>query len=117
MAPRFLSGSARLCASDPRPRAAPFWTLPPPQFPDGGAYRQYQPLTKKGNMDIGSGFNDDPLWLIAAVYAYLGETGDYSILDESVDFDNDHSLHSRFLSICAAALATCAPTRVRMVCR
>ena len=62
------------------------------QFPDGSAYHQYQPLTKKGNMDIGSGFNDDPLWLIAAVYAYLGETGDYSILDESVDFDNDHSL-------------------------
>ena len=62
------------------------------QFPDGSAYHQYQPLTKKGNMDIGSGFNDDPLWLIAAVYAYLGETGDYSILDEPVDFDNDHSL-------------------------
>ena len=62
------------------------------QFPDGSAYHQYQPLTKKGNMDIGSGFNDDPLWLIAAVYAYLGETGDYSILDESVDYDNDHSL-------------------------
>ena len=52
------------------------------QFPDGSAYHQYQPLTKKGNMDIGSGFNDDPLWLIAAVYAYLGETGDYSILEE-----------------------------------
>ena len=47
------------------------------QFPDGSAYHRYQPLTKKGNMDIGSGFNDDPLWLIAAVYAYLGETGDY----------------------------------------
>ena len=62
------------------------------QFPDGSAYHQYQPLTKKGNMDIGSGFNDDPLWLIAAVYAYLGETGDMSILDEQVDFDNDHTL-------------------------
>ena len=62
------------------------------QFPDGSAYHQYQPLTKKGNMDIGSGFNDDPLWLIAAVYAYLGETGDYSILEEQVDFDNDHAL-------------------------
>ena len=33
---------------------------------DGSAYHQYQPLTKKGNADIGSGFNDDPLWLIAA---------------------------------------------------
>ena len=62
------------------------------QFPDGSTYHQYQPLTKKGNMDVGSGFNDDPLWLIAAVYAYLGETGDMSILDEQVDFDNDHTL-------------------------
>ncbi|MCR5272807.1 MAG: glycosyl transferase [Lachnospiraceae bacterium] len=61
------------------------------QFEDGSAYHQYQPLTKKGNMDIGSGFNDDPLWLIAAVAAYLKETGDMSILDEKVDFDNDSS--------------------------
>ena len=43
------------------------------QFPDGSAYHQYQPLTKQGNMDVGSGFNDDPLWLIAAVAAYLKE--------------------------------------------
>ena len=59
------------------------------QFEDGSAYHQYQPLTKKGNMDIGSGFNDDPLWLIAGCAAYLKETGDFSILDEQVDFDND----------------------------
>ena len=58
------------------------------QFEDGSAYHQYQPLTKKGNLDIGSGFNDDPLWLIAAVSAYLKETGDFSILNEMVDFDN-----------------------------
>jgi Cellobiose phosphorylase len=62
------------------------------QFEDGSAYHQYQPLTKRGNMDIGSGFNDDPLWLIAAVSAYLKETGDFSILDEKVPFDNDASL-------------------------
>ena len=62
------------------------------QFPDGSAYHQYQPLTKKGNADIGSGFNDDPLWLIAAVSAYIRETGDLTILDESVPFDNDASL-------------------------
>ena len=59
------------------------------QFEDGSAYHQYQPLTKKGNMDIGSGFNDDPLWLIAGTDAYLRETGDWSILDEMVDFDNN----------------------------
>ncbi|MCI5901316.1 MAG: glycosyl transferase [Blautia sp.] len=58
------------------------------QFEDGSAYHQYQPLTKKGNLDIGSGFNDDPLWLIAAVAAYLKETGDDSILSEIVPFDN-----------------------------
>jgi len=62
------------------------------QFPDGSAYHQYQPLTKKGNMAVGSGFNDDPLWLIAGTHAYLAETGDFSILDEMVDFDNDASL-------------------------
>ena len=62
------------------------------QFPDGSAYHQYQPLTKKGNLAVGSGFNDDPLWLIAGTDAYLRETGDWSILDESVDFDNDPGL-------------------------
>ena len=59
------------------------------QFPDGSAYHQYQPLTKKGNLAVGSGFNDDPLWLIAGTDAYLRETGDWSILDESVAFDCD----------------------------
>ncbi len=59
------------------------------QFEDGSAYHQYQPLTKRGNMDIGSGFNDDPLWLIAGVYAYISESGDFSILDERVPYDND----------------------------
>lgn len=59
------------------------------QFEDGSAYHQYQPLTKKGNNDIGSGFNDDPLWLVLAVTAYIKETGDFSILEEDVPFDND----------------------------
>ncbi|MBO6039879.1 MAG: glycosyl transferase, partial [Oscillospiraceae bacterium] len=62
------------------------------QFPDGSAYHQYQPLTKKGNLDVGSGFNDDPLWLIAGTYAYIAETGDLRILEEPVPFDNDESL-------------------------
>ena len=61
------------------------------QFEDGRAYHQYQPLTKKGNSDIGSGFNDDPLWLIAGTSAYVRETGDTSILNEMVPFDNDAS--------------------------
>ncbi|MBR3796596.1 MAG: glycosyl transferase [Clostridia bacterium] len=62
------------------------------QFPDGSAYHQYQPLTKRGNFDVGSGFNDDPLWLIFGVAAYIKETGDASILSEMVPFDNDESL-------------------------
>ncbi len=61
------------------------------QFQDGSAYHQYQPLTKKGNSDIGSGFNDDPLWLIAGTSAYIRETGDISILNEQVPYDNDMS--------------------------
>lgn len=58
------------------------------QFPDGGCYHQYQPLTKRGNNDIGGGFNDDPMWLIFGTVAYIKETGDYSILDEMVPWDN-----------------------------
>jgi cellobiose phosphorylase len=61
------------------------------QFPDGSAYHQYQPLTKRGNHDLGSGFNDDPLWLILGTAAYIKETGDFAILDEQVPFNNDES--------------------------
>lgn len=56
------------------------------QKEDGSAYHQYQPLTKKGNVDIGTGFNDDPLWLVAAISAYLRETGDFSLLKEVVPY-------------------------------
>ena len=59
------------------------------QLPTGGAYHQYQPLTRRGNNDIGGGFNDDPHWLIVGVSAYLKETGDWSILEELVPFDNE----------------------------
>ena len=62
------------------------------QFPDGSAYHQYQPLTKRGNLAVGSGFNDDPLWLIFGVAAYVKETGDSAILNEVVPFDNDAAL-------------------------
>lgn len=58
------------------------------QFPDGGCYHQYQPLTKRGNNDIGGGFGDDPLWLIFGTVAYIKESGDFGILDEPVPFDN-----------------------------
>ena len=61
------------------------------QLPDGGCYHQYQPLTKKGNSDIGGDFSDDPLWMILSVSAYIKETGDWSILDEMVPYDNDES--------------------------
>lgn len=68
------------------------------QFPDGSCYHQYQPLTKRGNNDIGGGFNDDPLWLISGAVAYIKETGDLSILDEMVPFDNDDSLSQPFFN-------------------
>ncbi len=58
------------------------------QLETGGAYHQYQPLTKRGNNDVGGNFNDDPLWLILAVSAYVKEAGDWSVLDELVPYDN-----------------------------
>ena len=68
------------------------------QFQDGSAYHQYQPLTKKGNSDIGSGFNDDPLWLIAGTSAYIRESGDTSILNEQVPFDSDMSVKAPLMN-------------------
>jgi len=61
------------------------------QFEDGSCYHQYQPLTKKGNSAVGGDFNDDPLWLILSTTEYIKETGDFSLLDEMVPFDNDFS--------------------------
>jgi cellobiose phosphorylase len=58
------------------------------QLRTGGAFHQYQPLTKRGNNDIGGGFNDDPLWLVLSVSAYIAETGDWSILEEPVPYEN-----------------------------
>jgi cellobiose phosphorylase len=62
------------------------------QLPDGGCYHQYQPLTKRGNNDIGGGFNDDPVWLILGTISYIKETGDFTILDEMVPFDNNSQI-------------------------
>ena len=61
------------------------------QFENGGCYHQYQPLTKKGNDEVGGDFSDDPLWMILSVAAYIKETGDYGILDAKVPYDNDES--------------------------
>ena len=62
------------------------------QLPDGNCYHQYQPLTKKGNMDIGSNFSDDPLWMILSVAQYIKETGDFDILDHMTPYDNNEEL-------------------------
>ena len=70
------------------------------QFADGSAYHQYQPLTKRGNNEVGSGFNDDPLWLILGVAGYIKETGDWGILDEQVPFDNDLKNQATLLEHC-----------------
>jgi cellobiose phosphorylase len=56
------------------------------QLADGTCFHQYQPLTKKGNADVGGGFNDDPLWLILSTAAYIKETGDVTILKEKIGF-------------------------------
>lgn len=59
------------------------------QKTDGSAYHQYQPLTKKGNANVGGNFNDDPMWMVLSTANYIKETGDFSILDEVVPFDSD----------------------------
>lgn len=59
------------------------------QLLDGSAYHQYQPLTKKGNSEVGGNFNDDPLWLIFSVSSYLKETGDWSLLEVEAPFNNN----------------------------
>ena len=64
---------------------------------DGGAYHQYQPLTKMGNHELGSNFNDDPLWMILACAAYIKETGDLSILSEKVPYENKAELADTML--------------------
>ncbi len=74
------------------------------QFEDGSSYHQYQPLTKKGNADIGTGFNDDPLWLIACVSAYVRESGDISILNEMVPYDNNEELATTLMEHCKRSL-------------
>ena len=58
-----------------------------------GGYSFYKDArgSKRGNDEIGSNFNDDPLWLILSVTEYIKETGDFAILDELVPFDNDES--------------------------
>jgi cellobiose phosphorylase len=80
-----LLGSVQLAPDRARQRIL---DLAATQFAGGGAYHQYQPLTKTGNDAIGSGFNDDPLWLVLGVAAYLKETGDETILDEVVPFSD-----------------------------
>lgn len=64
------------------------------QLKNGGAFHQYQPLTKRGNNDVGSGFNDDPAWLVLGVSAYIKESGDWSILDEMVQYENEPGTES-----------------------
>jgi cellobiose phosphorylase len=83
-----LLGSVQLAPERARARIL---DLAATQFAGGGAYHQYQPLTKTGNDSIGSGFNDDPLWLVLGVAAYLKETGDVSVLDEIVSFSDGES--------------------------
>lgn len=81
-----LAGYVQMIAPQARERIIDIAST---QLPDGSAYHQYQPLTRRGNAEIGSNFNDDPLWLIFGVATYLKETGDWSILDENVPFDNN----------------------------
>ncbi|MGD0837585.1 MAG: glycosyl transferase [Polyangia bacterium] len=56
------------------------------QLSDGTCYHQYQPLTKKGNAEIGGDFYDDHLWLILSTCAYIKESGDLGILEAACGY-------------------------------
>jgi cellobiose phosphorylase len=91
------------------------------QLESGGAYHQYQPLTKRGNDAVGSGFNDDPLWLILGVAAYVKETGDRAVLDEPVPFDNrpgsEASLYEHLERSLSYTLERLGPHRLPLIGR
>ncbi len=91
------------------------------QFMDGSAYHQYQPLTKEGNAEIGSGFNDDPLWLLYSVIAYIKETGDFSILSEKVPFadqlSTETNLHDHLRSSVQHVLNNLGPHGLPLIGR
>ncbi len=91
------------------------------QLPNGGAYHQYQPLTKHGNNDIGAGFNDDPHWLVLAVAAYLKETADWSILEEMVPYDSqpgsDQTLYEHLQRAFRYTLARLGPHGLPLIGR
>ncbi|MDK2980424.1 MAG: cellobiose phosphorylase [Chloroflexota bacterium] len=91
------------------------------QRADGSAYHQYQPLTKRGNDGVGSGFNDDPLWLVLATAAYIRETGDWSVLREPVPFDNQAGtevpLYTHLLRSLEFTLANLGPHELPLIGR
>jgi cellobiose phosphorylase len=86
------------CMLDPKRSRERILDLAATQLISGGAYHQFQPLSKRGNNDIGSGFNDDPLWLVLSVATYLKETDDWAILDEMVPYDNKPSTEEKLYS-------------------
>lgn len=91
------------------------------QLATGGAYHQYQPLTKRGNHAIGSGFNDDPLWLVLAVAAYIKETDDWQILDEQTPYENqlgsEESLHDHLIRALRYTLERLGPHGLPLIGR
>jgi cellobiose phosphorylase len=91
------------------------------QLPSGGAYHQYQPLTKRGNNDVGGNFNDDPAWLIVAVSAYIKETGDWAILSEPVPYDNligsEHPLYDHLQRSLSYTSERLGPHRLPLIGR
>jgi cellobiose phosphorylase len=91
------------------------------QLPSGGAYHQYQPLTKRGNNDVGSGFNDDPLWLVLSVVAYIKETADWDILNELTPYDNqvgtEEALYGHLQRSIQYTLARLGPHKLPLIGR
>jgi len=113
-----LLGSVHLLPQSARQRIL---DLASTQRISGGAFHQYQPLTKRGNDEIGDGFNDDPLWLIASTTAYVKETGDWAVLDEPIGYgdacETRETLQQHLLRAAEYTLARRGPHRLPLIGR
>lgn len=86
------------------------------QFPDGGCYHQYQPLTKRGNNDIGGGFNDDPAGSSSAPWPISKKRETSRFSTKWFRLTTNRAPRSRCLSTCKCHSTTWSITWGRTVC-
>jgi hypothetical protein len=82
--PRFQPGFTQVRPHGPETGQERILDVATTRIATGAAYRQYQPLIQRGNNDIGEGLDDDPLWQVPRISAYVKEASDETTLEEPV---------------------------------